>query len=66
VINNKIINKLIDKLYIYSSYKTTMSFNQLKVLVWRNLILKKRGFITTLLEFIIPSLLMSIIGIFCY
>ena len=66
MINNKIINKLIDKLYIYSSYKTTMSFNQLKVLVWRNLILKKRGFITTLLEFIIPSLLMSIIGIFCY
>jgi len=43
-----------------------MSYNQLKVLIWRNLILKKRGYITTLLEFIIPGLLMSIIGIFSF
>jgi len=41
-----------------------MSLNQLKVLIWRNLVLKKRGFFTTLLEFIIPGLVMLIIGIF--
>jgi len=41
-----------------------MSFNQLKILIWRNLILKKRGFFITLLELIIPGLLMLILGIY--
>ncbi len=43
-----------------------MLFHQLKVLIWRNLILKKRGYFTTLLEIIIPGLLMLIIGIFFF
>ncbi|OUM69519.1 hypothetical protein PIROE2DRAFT_2617, partial [Piromyces sp. E2] len=39
-----------------------MIFNQLKTLLWRNVILKRRGLVSTLLEVIIPTLIILIIA----
>jgi len=39
-----------------------MSFKQLKTLLWRNIILKKRGRFFTILEIIIPIIIIGIIG----
>ena len=41
-----------------------MHFQQLKTLLWRNLVLKRRGIVSTLLEIIIPSIIILIIGIY--
>jgi len=39
-----------------------MLLQQLKVLLWRNAVLKKRGIISTLIEIAIPGLIIFIIG----
>jgi len=39
-----------------------MLFHQLKTLIWRNLVLKKRRPFSTLLEIIIPTIIVIIIG----
>lgn len=39
-----------------------MLFHQLKTLLWRNAILKKRGWISTILEILIPTLIILILG----
>lgn len=39
-----------------------MKINQLKTLLWRNIVLKKRNIISTLLEIVVPSILVLIIG----
>jgi len=39
-----------------------MSFKQLKTLLWRNIILKKRGRFFTILEIIIPIIIIGIIA----
>jgi len=39
-----------------------MKFQQLKTLLWRNLVLKKRRPFSTSLEIIIPTLIIVIIG----
>ncbi|OUM69514.1 hypothetical protein PIROE2DRAFT_2610 [Piromyces sp. E2] len=40
-----------------------MLFNQLKTLLWRNAILKRRGLVSTLLEIIIPTLIILLLGL---
>ena len=39
-----------------------MPFQQLKTLLWRNLILKRRRPFSTLMEIIIPTIIILIIG----
>jgi len=39
-----------------------MLLHQLKTLIWRNLVLKKRRPFSTLLEIIIPTIIVIIIG----
>jgi len=39
-----------------------MYFQQLKILIWRNITLKKRGIFATILEIIIPTLIIITIG----
>jgi len=39
-----------------------MLFKQLRILLWRNAILKKRSFVSTLLEILIPSIIILILG----
>jgi len=40
-----------------------MLYQQLKTLVWRNTILKKRRIFSTLLEIIVPAIIIGFIGI---
>jgi len=35
---------------------------QLKILLWRNVVIKKRGYLTTLLEFLIPIIIIIVIS----
>jgi len=39
-----------------------MPYHQLKTLLWRNALLKRRGILTTLLEIALPTILIFIIG----
>jgi len=43
-----------------------MLFYQLKILIWRNFVLKRRKPISTLLEIIIPILISLVIGIYFF
>jgi len=40
----------------------TKKFQQLKTLLWRNLVLKKRRPFSTILEIIVPTVIIALIG----